>query len=198
MEKSEEVKEEVKTVKPENKSLDPAIENVFKNKGYKLFPYPKIESLQLDCIAISHKTVILCLVYDEPGKTTIKQSDDPSVPTQWFSTNSKQPSPVEALEKAMSSIKELMNEVLPSTHGIDLSGMVVITQSEITNADQMQQTWQEKNVQVYRFQKGSPATLPELTNLQEKNAAPPSQTFTEFVETMIRYFDYESTSKKAA
>lgn len=167
--------------------------NLTEESGYKVYPDVMIEEIKVDYIAISHKQIMVCIVENEEADFIANEKSMNGEPPFWFSPKAKKVSPAHQLKNAIDKISELIDEVLPENHGVSIVNRLVITKAEVINYDELGPLFMENNIFITRYYQGAPEEITEYSELLiSMHNNPPSESFSEFISTMIEYFSTPS------
>lgn len=189
--------QKTKEVIMDTKKIKEQVKNLFKQKGYEIKQPLKVEKFENDFIAIADKLIINVKIFNNAGEIITKDSEEKSAKTNWINDLERITSPIYEMENIIEEIDELSKEVLPDNNSIKIEHFLIITNSEIKNLNEVKKVWEEKNIQVMRFLNGGPETLTDLNSeLIDMTDLPPTDTFKDFVNLMIEYFEEEERIKK--
>lgn len=165
------------------------IEEEFFKYGYENMGKANIEGDELDFIAIAESdTLILGIINSEYGDTVANETPtSPSLPPYWFTNEKKYASPVWAVKNVQNAVLKMINEVLPEDNGITVRPVVVMTNTAISNQNDMENKWKEMGVEVVRYDNTS--SLPQLLDvIVDRKDTEVLESYRKFIETLLKYF----------
>jgi len=162
--------------------LDENLEQIMEKAGCKVLSDVRIEDETLDYLAVSDETLYLCMKDNEPGDWLADEERFNDEEPLWFSESSHRTSPVTILTKLKDALlTKLMNGGLP----FKAVPVLIKTQGNIINAEDIMSVWQDLDTIVCRTQTGAPEELPSFENAFPKENHLPTDEIFDKVKSLL-------------
>ena len=140
-------------VKPLNENLSEIMEKA----GAVVFEKPVVDGNSVDYMAVAKGQIFFVLTDSEKGDWLADEERFNDEDPLWFSETSHRVSPITILKNFETAFKASLNDSSYQTHII-----LVKTDGNIINAEDMLDVWRDMNVLVARSATGAPAELPSF------------------------------------
>ncbi len=154
--------EELPNSKEESKEnrvfVEEDLEQIMKNACLKVISGMKFAGMTLDYVAVGAKNLYLCLLDKEKGEWLADEEEFGGEEPLWFSETSHRTSPIYQLLKVKDKVKEQAEKM-----GISVQPVLIKTDGDIINAEDMGETWDKLGVWVCRTGYGWPDILPTFS-----------------------------------
>ena len=139
------------------KPLDENLSQIMSSRGATVIENPTLNDSSIDFMAVSKEQIFFVLTDPEKGDWLADEERFNDEDPLWFSETSHRVSPITILKKFEEAFKASLNDGKFQTHII-----LVKTDGNIINAEDMLDVWRDMNVLVARSAIGSPAELPSF------------------------------------
>ena len=155
---------------------------IMKKAGAAVITNPKIDDLSINYLAVSKNALYYVLLDAEKGNWLADEERFNDEDPLWYSEEPIRVSPVSTLKK----FQKLAEEKLAAKN-IHAKGHVILvkTDGNIINVEDMQDTWKEMDVLVARSDVGMPEELPTFEEVFPTNLTPSAKTTLEKIEKIF-------------
>ena len=166
-----------------NDDIQPLNENlseIMTAAGAIVFEKPAIGDNSVDYMAVANGQIFFILTDSEKGDWLADEERFNDEDPLWFSETSHRVSPITILKNFEAEFSSLLNDASCQTHII-----LVKTDGNIINAEDMLDVWRNMNVLVARSATGAPAELPSFTDTFPASIDAPNAEDVEKIQMLI-------------
>ena len=159
------------------------IPDIMEKSGAFIITKPSIDDNTIDYLALSRDKAFLVLTDAEEGDWLADEERFNDEDPLWFSEMAHRISPIALLKKFEASLKERLSD-LGTT--IQTQIILVKTNGNIINAEDMLSTWEEMGATVARSSFGMPEELPSFTEVFPSDLKNPDMEIAQKVEALTK------------
>lgn len=140
------------------------IELSIETNGFGLIRDVYINEVKVDFVGISGDRLLISIIDNVPGDWLADEERFNDEDPLWFSETSHRISPV----RQLIDISRLIKEKLGFDDNYETENILIIEDSQVINAMDMVDIWEDMKVSVCRFGKGGPVSMPIFQEVIEK------------------------------
>ena len=168
--------------KEHREELKEDLPEIMRDAGAVVIEKPVLGESAIDYLALSEEKAFLVLTDKEEGDWLADEERFNDEDPLWFSETSHRISPITTLKKFEAELKErLANEDL----GIQTQIILVKTNGNIINAEDMLPTWEQMKALIARSSFGLPEELPSFTEVFPKDLTAPDEGVVKKIKSLI-------------
>ena len=156
---------------------------IMKNAGAQVILNPQIGENTIDYLAVTKDTIFLILKDEERGDWLADEERFNDEDPLWFSETSHRISPITTLKNFE---KELEEKLMSAGLSAQIQIILVKTNGNIINAEDMQEIWAQMNVSVARSAFGQPEDLPSFSEAFPKQLETADAEYVEKIKQIIQ------------
>ena len=159
------------------------IPDIIEKSGAFIIAKPSIDDNTIDYLALSRDKAFLILTDAEEGDWLADEERFNDEDPLWFSEMDHRISPIALLKKFETSLKERLANL-----GTTIQTQIILikTNGNIINAEDMQSTWEEMGATVARSSFGMPEDLPSFGEVFPNNLKNPDMEIAQKVESLTK------------
>ena len=168
--------------KEQREELKEDMPSIMEDAGAVVIEKPSIGDKAIDYLALASDKAFLVLTDSEEGDWLADEERFNDEDPLWFSETSHRISPITVLKNFETVLKEKLSDA-----GLDMQTQIILvkTNGNIINAEDMSSTWEQINASVARSSFGLPEELPSFTETFPKNLEKPDKKTVEKIESFI-------------
>ena len=168
--------------KEQREELKEDLPSIMEDAGAVVIEKPSIDGKSIDYLALSNDKAFLVLTDAEEGDWLADEERFNDEDPLWFSETSHRISPITVLKVFETALKEKL-----SKSDLDLQTQIILvkTNGNIINAEDMSSTWEQMNAFVARSSFGLPEELPSFTEIFPKDLEKPDKEMIKKIEAFV-------------